>query len=176
MTADMSSEDFVVDAAELVLEDGSSLLPSEIMDKDEITTYTIDITATEGGAASSSLTVSSGDYVSLTATAKEGWAFVGWFENDVLISADADLAFVAKSDRNLTAKFEQTAPSYILGDVDGDGQITSSDARATLRAAVGLDTLTEAQKKAADVNKDGEITSSDARLILRCAVGLEELN
>lgn len=60
-----------------------------------------------------------------------------------------------------------------LGDIDNDENITSSDARTTLRAAVGLDVLTEAQQKAADVNKDGEITSSDARSILRCAVGLE---
>ncbi len=61
----------------------------------------------------------------------------------------------------------------LLGDVDGDGQITSSDARSALRAAVGLDSLSEKQKIAADVNKDGAVTSTDARSILRCAVGLE---
>ena len=61
-----------------------------------------------------------------------------------------------------------------LGDVDGDGQLTASDARASLRAAVGLDTLTEAQQKSADADGDGQVTSSDARLILRAAVGLED--
>ena len=173
MTADMSSDDFAIEEAELVLEDGATLQPSEIMDEGEITTYTIEITATAGGTAGSSRTVNSGDYVSLTATANDGWTFVGWFENDELISAEADLAFVAKSDRTLTARFEQSAPAFTLGDIDNDGQITSADARSALRAAVGLDTLTETQQKAADVNKDGAVTSTDARSILRCAVGLE---
>ncbi len=70
---------------------------------------------------------------------------------------------------------EQLAPMFVIGDVDGDNEVTSSDARLALRAAVKLETLTEAQTKAADADKDGEITSSDARLILRAAVGLETL-
>ncbi|MBE6811810.1 MAG: hypothetical protein E7523_02880 [Ruminococcaceae bacterium] len=67
-------------------------------------------------------------------------------------------------------KFEFTLQ---LGDIDNDNRITSSDARTALRAAVGLDALSEAQQKAADVDKDDKITSADARSILRCAVGLE---
>ncbi|MBQ6864288.1 MAG: leucine-rich repeat protein, partial [Clostridia bacterium] len=63
----------------------------------------------------------------------------------------------------------------ILGDVDGDNEVTSSDARLALRAAVKLETLTEAQTKAADADKNGEIEAADARLILRAAVGLETL-
>ena len=65
--------------------------------------------------------------------------------------------------------------SFMLGDVNGDGQITSLDARAALRASVGLDVLTELQTKAADIDKNGVITSLDARSILRCSVGLEVL-
>ena len=59
------------------------------------------------------------------------------------------------------------------GDVDGDGEITASDARLCLRAAVGLEELTKEQWAAADTDGDGEITASDARLTLRAAVGLE---
>ncbi len=70
---------------------------------------------------------------------------------------------------------EQLAPLFVIGDVDNNGKIESTDARLALRAAVKLETLTEAQTKAADADKDGEITSSDARLILRAAVGLETL-
>lgn len=62
----------------------------------------------------------------------------------------------------------------VPGDVDGDGQLTASDARFALRAAVGLDTLTTAQNATADADGDGQVTSSDARLILRAAVGLED--
>ncbi len=61
------------------------------------------------------------------------------------------------------------------GDVDGDGSVTSSDARFTLRAAVKLEKLSEAQKKRADLNGDGSIGSDDARLVLRTAVKLERL-
>ena len=60
------------------------------------------------------------------------------------------------------------------GDVNGDGAVTSSDARTVLRAAVGLDKLTAEQKKKADVDGDGNVTTADAREILRKATGLEK--
>ena len=66
------------------------------------------------------------------------------------------------------------------GDVDGDGKVTSADARLALRASVGLkekDDVTEgsAGYLACDVDGDGKVTSGDARLILRASVGLETL-
>lgn len=63
----------------------------------------------------------------------------------------------------------------VYGDVDGDGTISSSDARAALRASVGLDSLDSAQNSASDVEIDGAISSSDARCILRASVGLDSL-
>lgn len=66
------------------------------------------------------------------------------------------------------------AMNFVLGDVDGDGKVTAEDARLALRAALGLEILTEDQLKAADFDKDGEITAADARLILRESLGLEE--
>lgn len=68
------------------------------------------------------------------------------------------------------------ASAAMLGDIDGDGKISSDDARLALRASVRLEALTEAQKLLADVDFDGEVTSSDARSILRAAVGLESLH
>lgn len=65
----------------------------------------------------------------------------------------------------------------VKGDLDSDGTVSSSDARLTLRAAVGLESnssqwFTEAGNVESD--KDGnKLTSSDARLILRASVGLE---
>ena len=64
----------------------------------------------------------------------------------------------------------------ILGDIDGDGAIKAADARLALRASVGLETLSETQKKAADADFDGVIKAADARLILRASVGLETLH
>ncbi|MBQ6066252.1 MAG: dockerin type I repeat-containing protein [Clostridia bacterium] len=71
-----------------------------------------------------------------------------------------------------------TAKSAPAGDVDGDGKVSSADARLALRASVGLEKYAKgsAQFTAADADKDGKITSADARLILRASVGLEKLS
>ena len=61
----------------------------------------------------------------------------------------------------------------VLGDVNGDGEISVSDARGALRAAVGLDTLEGAYLNAAMVNGANEVAVSDARSILRAAVALD---
>ncbi len=60
-------------------------------------------------------------------------------------------------------------------DIDGDGFISSCDARTALRAAVGLDELTDKETVAADYDEDGKVTSYDARMILRTAVELEDV-
>ena len=61
------------------------------------------------------------------------------------------------------------------GDIDGDGDVTSADARLALRRAVSLETFEKGSKKwvAADVDFNNDVTSADARLILRAAVGLD---
>ena len=61
----------------------------------------------------------------------------------------------------------------VLGDVNGDGEVSVSDARGALRAAVGLDTLEGAYLNAARVNGSTEVAVSDARSILRAAVALD---
>lgn len=58
--------------------------------------------------------------------------------------------------------------SNILGDVDGDGFITSSDALHASRICVG----SEDYSRLADINNNGFITSSDALKILRYSIGL----
>ncbi len=66
----------------------------------------------------------------------------------------------------------------VPGDVDGDGNISASDARLALRASVGLETYdeTSVQYKAAKVKSADTISASDARLILRASVGLDDPN
>ena len=64
----------------------------------------------------------------------------------------------------------------VMGDADGDAQISASDARTALRAAVGLESFSSASAyfKASDVDKDSAVTANDARFILRASVGLED--
>ena len=63
-----------------------------------------------------------------------------------------------------------------LGDTNGDGKSTPADSTVTLRAYVGLDNLSEAEKQAADTNGDGKITPADSTYILRAYVGLEKIS
>jgi hypothetical protein len=73
--------------------------------------------------------------------------------------------------------FNVNIPDHILGDVDGDGKISSADARLALRTSVKLEKdITEgtAAYGACDVDGDGKVSSADARLILRASVGLED--
>ena len=67
------------------------------------------------------------------------------------------------------------AAPVMRGDVDGDGKISSADARLALRGSVGLETLTADFITRADVDKNGKVESSDARTILRAAVNLEKI-
>ena len=59
-----------------------------------------------------------------------------------------------------------------MGDFDGDGKITSTDARLALQLSV--DKIKEADvehPEVADVDGDGKITSTDARMLLQVSVG-----
>lgn len=97
---------------------------------------------------------------------------VGFVDSDVdnmiFDAYFADIAFVIAK-----ALLENVGLSYkapvIKGDADGDGKITSADARLVLRAAVGLDTVS---LEAGDIDGDGKITSADAREVLRASTGM----
>lgn len=85
-----------------------------------------------------------------------------------LVAAGFEAIIVEEdTDNNVISK------ERLKGDVDGDGSITSADARLALRASVGLETLDAESMKAADMDDDGKVTSADAREILRRSVGLE---
>ena len=60
----------------------------------------------------------------------------------------------------------------ILGDVDGDGIITSADSLLILRQSVQLENFDDLHLNLADVDNDGSVTSADALEVLRYSVGL----
>ena len=84
---------------------------------------------------------------------------------------DAIAKAIAQSLCNIVGVSYQEA--YLPGDVDGDGKVTTADARLALRAAIGLEKLSEDAKKAAHMSGDGEITTADAREILQQAIDLD---
>lgn len=62
-----------------------------------------------------------------------------------------------------------------MGDVNGDGFVSSDDARSILRYSVGLDELSKSEIAYANVDMDDSVSSADARLALRTSVSLEEV-
>ena len=67
---------------------------------------------------------------------------------------------------------EASSSSIMKGDLDGDKEITVSDALRALRIAAKLVQPTEEDLATGDVDYDGEITVSDALKILRVAAKL----
>ena len=105
MTGEMKTDTALEDYS-LEYDNGNKMTPAETLSGDEITSYNINVSVEGNGYATESMTASSGDYVALNATADENSKFVGWYENGEKISDESELSFVAKGDRELTAKFE----------------------------------------------------------------------
>ena len=83
-------------------------------------------------------------------------------------ASGSDLYDALRVLRSALVPVSRTAP----GDVDGDGKVTSTDARLALQLAVGK--VREGDlpiPAAADADGDGKVTSTDARLILQYSVG-----
>ncbi len=64
------------------------------------------------------------------------------------------------------------ADSFLKGDINGDGKVSSADALLVQRHTVGLTKLNDVQQASADYNNDGKITNVDALLILRSTINL----
>ncbi len=104
-------------------------------------------------------------------TADDVWAEYQKHEGEENYQADEAKAVLGLSgSENPDPQPQPIGPA--LGDVDGDGAITSMDSFVILRVSVGLESYSEDQTKLADVDADGEITSGDAFFVLRRSVGL----
>ena len=66
------------------------------------------------------------------------------------------------------------AKTVLRGDLDGDGQVTLTDAQTALKGALRIVKLREGQETVADMDGDGQITLTDAQRILKCALRIEE--
>lgn len=85
------------------------------------------------------------------------------------------------ADREYTVKVSsadvtQNVEIFPIGDVNSDGDISVVDATLVQKYIVGLEKLTDLQKKSAEVNGDGEISVVDATLIQKYIVGLENFS
>jgi len=73
----------------------------------------------------------------------------------------------------LTPAFKiEAGIGILLGDVTGNGEVTSYDASLAAQYAIGLISLTADAVQRADVTENGQVSSYDASLIAQCAIGL----
>ena len=81
-------------------------------------------------------------------------------------------AFPISASAHSIDAFASTNDGRIMGDLDNDGSVTSTDALIALRISVGLTEETSEYNAFGDMDHDGSVTSTDALLILRKSVGL----
>jgi len=67
-----------------------------------------------GGTVTGAAAYLDGSNVTLTATAKLGFAFAGWTENGTLVSSSSSYTFPVTGDRSLVANFNATATTYTI--------------------------------------------------------------
>ena len=58
-----------------------------------------------------------GEYAMVEANAYEGYQFVGWYENDILVSEDISYRFKVEKDIELVAKFKKTNSNLFLNGI-----------------------------------------------------------
>jgi uncharacterized repeat protein (TIGR02543 family) len=109
-----------------------------------------------------------GTLVQLTADADTGWIFSGW--SDDLSGSTNPETITMDGNKTVTATF--TAETDIIGDVNGDGIVNSTDALIVLSCDVGIDTSAYCPMNRGDVNGDGLVNSTDALIILSYDVGI----
>ena len=122
----------------------------------EINTYTVTFKDWDGTVLKTQEVQDGGDAEAPADPTRVGYTFTGW-----------DKAFT-----NVTADLVVTAQYEMLGDVDGDGNVSMADALTILRMA--MDILPVENQQIADVDGDGFITSMDALLALRFAMHIEQ--
>ena len=101
------------------------------------------------------------------------------FQVDVIEAYKLDDAATPGGFTSITAAGQQESgtvvePTYLLGDVNGDGKVSVLDARLILQHIASLVSLSDEALLAADVNQDEEISIIDVRILLQYIAGLVE--
>ena len=89
----------------------------------------------------------------------------------LLIAAGLPIASMMASAEDVSLDFEANSePLPDVGDVNGQGGITASDALMALQISTAKFDATAEQIAQADVNGDGKVSAADALQILQCAI------
>jgi hypothetical protein len=152
---------------------GSSAAYTYTMAPATVTTHNLTTAVDPGGAGT--ITPSAGVHpydvgtvVNVTAAPASGYEFDHWGGD---CTGSGACSVTMSTDRSVTAYFSAESVGK-LGDVNGDGEVTSTDALIILSGDVGLDVSQFCPINCGDVNDDGEVTSTDALIILSFDVGI----
>ena len=138
-------------------------------------TLTLSTDPVDGGTTNPSAgdhTYNENTNVNITATPATGYVFDSWTGN-VANTTSASTTITMNSDQTVTAHFtEQPFVEGKSGDMNGDGQINSTDALIILSGDVGINISQFCPVNCGDVNGDGLVNSTDALIILSFDAGL----
>lgn len=123
--------------------------------------------------------IPAGTTIPTATTTEENKVFSGWAltANGTAMTNAQLLAYDFGSETDSTNAVTlypifSDSTSYVLGDIDNDGDPTSFDALEALEFEAGLKSLSDTAKLAGDVDGDGDVTSFDALEILEYEAGL----
>lgn len=80
-------------------------------------------------------------------------------------------ACIAPATAKIIVKEAETAPEYLLGDVNGDGTITAQDVQRLRNYLMNKAALTPEQLAASDTNGDGNVTAQDVQRLRNYMLG-----
>ncbi|MBO5921828.1 MAG: InlB B-repeat-containing protein [Bacteroidaceae bacterium] len=106
--------------------------------------YTVSVSSDENGVVSidgeniQSATVAAGATVTVSATANEGYEFIGWFvgNSGMAVSADAEYTFTVSENIALFAKFREVVASYTVSVSSDENGVVSIDGENIQSAAI----------------------------------------
>lgn len=163
MTGEVIADEFILENYTLEKEEGEVLEPTEV--QEDIESFEVKTSTDGNGYVTESMTVTSGDYVTVSSTPKEGYAFKGWYNGDELTSSDNEYSFVAKNNITLTAKFApipKNVKSVSIDDISLNYK-KSTTLKPTIKADDGAKYKVEystSNAKVATVDKNGKVTAT----------------
>lgn len=127
-----------------IMDRNGNIVPAEVLTGDKLDAYTVEVAMSGDGAVFGDGSYDEGALVILNALPQDN-NFLGWYENDVLISEELAYVFECEESRTLEARFtnlldfndlrilQQYFAGYpielpeFLTDIDGDGTLTRRD-------------------------------------------------
>ncbi len=135
-------------------------------------TYTITFDVSGGELDERTMEVTFGAPVGeLPVPTRYGYDFGGWVDRAGNIYT-AETIYTVVGDEVLIAIW--TPVEYLMGDVNGDGKVDTTDAKLIMQYDLELIGAADLNLLAADVNGDGEIDTTDAKLIMQFDLDLIE--